>query len=230
MPETRPPSPARLRRALAAGDTPLSPFAGRVASIVTAAALLPALAKAMSARFTEALRAAVSTPEKVDAASLATDVAWLVAPLVAAAGAAAFVVGFVQTGLAVARPAAAPLRSRLFDAFRAVDAARTLLFAAIALSGVWYALAGIFPALAAHIGRSDALLADSGNAAGRIAWTSIMVAVALAAADVALRRAAWLHRLAPSPEEQRRERREAEGAPELRRARRRAHEELARLD
>lgn len=227
MAENRPPSPARLRRALAAGDTPLSTFSVRVASLVVAATLLPALGRAVGARFGEALRAALAAPEKADPMSLSTDVAWLVAPLVAAAAATAFAAGFLQTGLTITRPTPPPLWARLLDATRLVDWGRTVALAAVAVALVWSGLRALLPAVAAHLGRSDALLDDTGKAAGRIAWTTLAFAVALAGADVALRRAAWLRRLAPSPEEQKRERREAEGAPELRRARRRAHEELA---
>src|SRR5581483_9103152 len=135
MAERLPPSPARLRRALAAGDNPLSPFSVRVASLVAVAALTPALARAVFARFDEALRAAMSAPEKVAPSSLAADVAWLVAPLLVAAGAVAFAVGVVQTGLAITRRPLPPVASRLFSAQRLVDALRHAVFAA-ALVGV----------------------------------------------------------------------------------------------
>ena len=136
----------------------------------------------------------------------------------------------MQTGLAIAPRHRTPLGGRLFDGLRFVDAARVLALAALVFTIAWYGLRAILPALAVHAGKSVALLADSSDAASRIAWTSIACAVAFAAGDVVLRRAAWIRRLSPSPEEQKRERRETEGAPEPRRARRRAHENLVRSD
>ena len=226
MPEKLPPSPLRLRRALAAGDNPLSPFSVRVAAVAVAAALLPSLARVVRTRFGAALRAAVAAPERADATALVTDALWAVAPLLVAAAVAAFAAGSVQTGLPLT-PRPRRLPSPLFDARRLVDAARTLLLALGTLAVAWSTLRAALPALASHSGRSEALLGDAGNMAERIAWTSVALAAALAMADVVFQRAAWLERLAPSPEEQRRERRETEGAPEPRRARRRAHQDLA---
>ncbi len=230
MADNRPPSPARLRRALASGDNPLSPSSVRVGSLVVAVALLPALARVVSTRFADTLHAALAAPEKADAASVVSDVAWLVAPLLAAAGAAAFAVGLVQTGFAITPRRAAPIAARFFDGVRLLDVARAIALAGLVFAGGWYVVRALLPGLGTHIGKSAALLGDSGDAVSRVAWTSIACAGALAAADVVLRRAVWLRRLAPSPEEQKRERRETEGAPEVRRARRRAHEDLTRSD
>jgi flagellar biosynthesis protein FlhB len=227
MAEKRPPSPARLRRALSAGDNPLSPFSVRVASLVVAAALLPALARVVSERFADGLRAALAAPEKIDAAARLSDAAWLVAPLLAAACGAAFATGFVQTGLTITPRRESPFGARS-DGLRFLDVARAIVLAAFVLASAWYAVRAILPAVAAHTGNAATLLADTGDVVSRVLWTSIIWAVALAAADVVLKRAAWIRRLSPSPDEQKRERRETEGAPEPRRARRRAHEELTR--
>jgi flagellar biosynthetic protein FlhB len=230
MAEKRAPSPARLRRALATGDNPLSPFSVRVGSLAVTAALLPALVRVVSTRFTEGLRAALAAPEKASAVSLVTDAAWLVAPLLAAACGAALAIGFVQTGLAITLRRAEHFGARPFDGLRFLDVARALALAASAVAIAWFAVRALLPSLAAHAGKSAVLLADSGDVAFRVVWTSIACAGALAVTDVVFRRAAWIRRLGPSPEEEKRERRETEGAPEMRRARRRAHEELARDD
>jgi flagellar biosynthesis protein FlhB len=228
--ERRPPSPARLRRALAAGDSPISSFSVRVASFAAVLVLLPGLGRVATARFEEALRAALAHPEKAVPWSLATDVATLVAPLLIVGAAAAFAAGLVQTGAAVTIRRRGSAFARLFDGARVLDVARAFVLAVGVVAVSWYAVAHVLPLLAHHIGKSAVLLEDAGGAASRIAWSALALAFSLAVADVFVRRAFWLRRLSPSPEEAKRERREAEGVPEVRHARRRAHEALLRDD
>jgi flagellar biosynthesis protein FlhB len=226
--ERRPPSRARLLRALGAGDTPLSPFAVRAASLVVAVVLAPGLVRATSDRFTGALRAAVAAPERVAPAALATDTAILVAPLLIAASVAAVVAGVAQTGGVFAWRA--PRLGRLLDELRAYDVARALVVAGVVAFIGWHAFAGELPLLAASLGNVGALLEGAARLASRVAWPAVAFLAFLAAIDIALRRTLWLRRLSPTLEEARRERRETEGAPEVREARRRAHERLSRKD
>ncbi|HEX4341685.1 MAG TPA: EscU/YscU/HrcU family type III secretion system export apparatus switch protein [Polyangiaceae bacterium] len=228
MAERRRPSATRLRRALAAGDSPLSAFSVRVAVLAVVAALLPGLGRVVAAGFDRALHVALAHPESADATSLGADVASLLTPLLFAAVVTAFAVGFVQTGLAVAFRRRGSVLERLFDASRLVDAALGLFLAAGVVAVAWYGLRASLPPLARHAGKSAALLDDTGNLCGRIAWSALAVAFFLAALDVVLRRALWIRRLSPTPGEARRELRETEGAPEPRRARRRLHDELTR--
>lgn len=226
MAERRAPSAARLRRALSSGDTPLSTFTVRAASLAVVALLLPALARAVSARFDEALRAALATPERVSPTDLARNAAVLVAPALVVGAAAALVAGVAQTGVAVApRPAQ---RGRLFDGLRAHDVTRALVAVAAILAVGWRAITRELPALATAMGRPGALLDVAAHLASSVVWPAVFVIAALAVADVVVRRVSWLRRLSPTPEEARRERRETEGDPLVRAARRREHERLAR--
>jgi len=224
------PSPARLRRALASGDSPISSFSVRAASLLVATLLLPGLGRALGAHFGDALRTGLQTPEKADPSTLVTTTASLVAPVLAASAAAALAIGSAQTGLAVAFRRRASVLARLFDGARVYDAARAVVLAAGVTAIAWYAAREALPGLATHAGRSSALLDDGGNLSGRIAWSSLALAFVLAATDVAVKRAVWLRKQSPTPAEAKRERRETEGDPDARRARRRAHEELARGD
>jgi flagellar biosynthesis protein FlhB len=217
MAERRPPSRARRARALRAGDTPLSPFAVRAASLGVTILLAPSLLRALSAHFTEALHTAITKPESAAATSVPVDVAKLVAPLLLAAAVAALATGMTQTEATLAwRP---PRLGRLFDPLRAYDVARALLIAAAVTFIGWRAFTGELPSLAAAIGKSGATLDASARLASSIAWPALALLILLATVDVVIRRAAWLERISPSPEEARRERRETEVSPEVRQAR-----------
>jgi flagellar biosynthesis protein FlhB len=225
--ERRPPSAARLRRALAAGDTPASSFAVRAASLVVAAALLPALARAVAARFDELLRAAIAHPDAAAPTALPVDVATLAAPVLCAALVAALAAGMSQTGLTLS-PRPARRIGRFFDGLRAHDVVRALLVA-IAVAGLGLrAIASGLPVAARAVGHPRALLDVAGEVAQKALWPCVALVVALAFADVLVRRAVWLRRLSPTPEEARRERSETEGDPVIRAARRRIHEQLTR--
>jgi flagellar biosynthesis protein FlhB len=222
--ERRAPSATRLRRALATGDTPLSSFAVRAASLATVAILVPSLGRAVAARFGELLRSGVLRPESVAPAAAAKDVAVLAAPVIVVAAAAALFAGMAQTGLAVApRP---PRLGRFFDALRAYDVVRAFVVALAVVAIGWRATVSELPALAFAMGRASTLLAVGEDLADAVLWPSVAVVVVLAIGDIVVRRTVWLRRLSPTPEEAKRERRESEVPPELRAARRREHERL----
>jgi type III secretion protein U len=190
--------------------------------------LLPSLGRAVRASFGDALRTALAAPEKVSPAMLVTATAELVGPLLLAGAGAALAAGIAQTGLSLAWRRPAPLGARLFDGMRAYDVVRAVvILTALALIAC-RVVAGELPLLAGATGKSGTLLEQSGAVALAVVWPALAVVAALAATDVVIRRAAWMRRLSPSPEEAKRERRESEGDPEARRARRRAHEALAR--
>ena len=190
--------------------------------------LLPSLGKAVHVAFGAAVRKALTEPERVAPSSVVTDTAMFVGPLLLAGAAAAIAAGMAQTGLLFARRRPAPIAARLFDTMRAYDVARAALVLAAALFVACRSVVQELPALADATGKSGALVDTAGHLALSIAWPAVAVIAALAAADVVVQRAVWMNRLRPSPEEAKRERRESEGDPEVRRARRRAHEAVVR--
>ena len=190
--------------------------------------LLPGLGKAVHAAFGAALEKAIAEPERVAPSSVVTDTAMLVGPLLLAGAAAALATGMAQTGLLFARRPRAPISARLFDPMRAYDVARAALVLTAALFVACRGVVQELPALADAAGKSGALVEAAGHLTLSIAWPAVFVIAALAATDVVVRRTAWMNRLRPSPEEAKRERRESEGGPEVRRARRRAHEAVVR--
>jgi flagellar biosynthesis protein FlhB len=206
----------------------LSSFAVRAASLTVIVLLLPGLGKAVHAAFGAAVRKAIAEPERVAPSSVVTDTAMFVGPLLLAGAAAALAAGMAQTGLLFARRRPASIAARLFDPMRAYDVAR----AALILTAIGFAACRVvaqeLPALAHAMGKSSALVEAAGRMTLSVAWPALAVIAVLAATDVVVRRAVWMNRLRPSPEEAKRERRESEGDPEVRRARRRAHEAVVR--
>ena len=190
--------------------------------------LLPSLGKAVHAAFSAAIQKAIAEPEHVTTSSVVTDTAMLVGPLLLAGAGASLAAGVAQIGLVFARRRPTPIAERLFAPMRAYDVTRALLILVAALFVACHSIVQELPALANATGKSGALVEVAGRLALSVAWPAIAVIGALAATDVVVQRAAWTNRLRPSPEEAKRERRESEGDPEVRRARRRAHEAVVR--
>jgi type III secretion protein U len=234
--KTEAPTPRRLRRALAEGDAPVSAIATRTSVLIVALLLAPSASRAVAERFRGALRATLDGPGEapaVSAGGVALDVLALAGPLLAAMAAAALVVGLVQTGGVVTlgsstRRAEVGVFARVFSGASFV---RALVAAATAVS----VLVGAAVFLRAHgrdlvptLGARDVALAGLGAFALRSGWIAGAVLAAGAAVDLVVERLLWLRRLRMTLPELKRERREAEGDPNVARERRRLHEALAR--
>ncbi|HEX7669630.1 MAG TPA: EscU/YscU/HrcU family type III secretion system export apparatus switch protein [Polyangiaceae bacterium] len=231
MDKTHAPTPRRLRRALEEGDSPLSLPLVRAGAFVMFALLAPSAARALSARSRELLLTALSKPELARPTLLGKDVALIAGPLLAAIAGAALVVGLIQTS-DVFRWGRGARSSGAFaspwSGLRAYDAARGLLFTCGLLLVATHAMRVLLPRLATTLDSEPSPLTAAGALTERLLWPAAIVMATLAVLDVLVRRSAWIARWRMSPRELQEERRESEGAPEMKRARRRAHEDLER--
>ena len=228
---TAEPTPRRLQEARRAGDVPISRDLNALAAVLGGSAALVATAGASFAALATWSRGVWSLTPTEPGALLASGVAvaaLTAAPVLAGAVALALIAGVVQTrALFCARP----LRPTLRSAWRptAWEPLHALLFALAALLAAGLALR--------PIGRSVLLTfgATPGGLLGTLATHSVallgsflVVATAVAAIDLWVRRRSWLRRLRMTARELRREQREEEGDPWIAEERRRAHRDASR--
>ena len=234
--KTEQPTPRRLRKARQQGDSPVSGALIQAAAFVVALALVPVVVERTIAHAAALLRAAIdrgSAP--LDSVGLSLTVVVLVVPVVGAAALVAAAVGLVQTGGGVAFSKLAPDLSRanpftglknLLNGQRALALLRALVAALVV---AWLAVRLTIDHAADFANAAGDARAAGGIAAAlakRLGWLAALVAVALAGLDLVVTRWAWLRRHRMTRDEVKRELREAEGDPELRAARRRAHQEM----
>ena len=232
--KTEPPSPRRLRKARREGDHPISPPAIGLGALGLAVLAAPLAIAALHDGALELLSQALQPGTFPDPRALAWRVGSLAAPLLGLAAAGALLVGIAQTGGAVS---AKPLRwnaRRLSPFSSATDWPDRIVVGAIAtLASVgclgvgWLVLVDLAPALAGSIGDGGTSLRLALEAMRRLAWGALCVSLLAAGIDVVARHGAWRRRHRMTRDEVRQERREAEGDPELRQARRDVHRDLA---
>ena len=231
MEKTHAPTPRRLRRALEEGDSPISSPLVRAAVFVVFALLAPSAARALSARFGELLQTAISKPELADPTGLGKNVVLVAGPMLAAAAGTGLVVGLIQTGGVLTwgrRGRSSGALVRPWSALRAYDAARGFLVTVALLLVATQAMRTLLPRLARSLDGEPSPLTAAGALGARLLWSAAIVLASVAVLDVLVRRSAWIARWRMSPRDVQEERRESEGAPEMKRARRRAHEDLER--
>jgi flagellar biosynthesis protein FlhB len=234
--KTEPPTRRRLEKARAEGDLPVSGALVRAASLLVAVALLPAAVRAVAAQASESIRSAIHSPSTTDvAATLAADVTVLTVPIVAAMTVAGAAAGLLQTGGAVSLHRVAPDLRRasplaglggLFGWARTLAAAGAV---ALALAVAYATARGLLAhgaELAAVVGNRAAIGPLIEYLATRLGWVAAWLVVGFAAVHAVAVRAQWHARLRMTRSELRQEARAAAGDPELRAARRRAHEQL----
>jgi type III secretion protein U len=231
--KTEEPTPRRLRRAREQGDSAVSHALGQGVGMLAVVALLPAAGAALAAGAGAALRAAIGTGQADVSHALELWV-WLSVPLVGAAALVSAVLGFVQTGGAFTATRFAPDFARL-DPFQGIKGLFSLerlftllraLLAALAVGWLsWVVLRDHLPDVAAMVGRGEAVATLSWLLARPLLWGAATVGLVLGAADYFFVRRAWLRRHRMTKDEVKREYRESEGDPEVKAARRRAHQE-----
>lgn len=229
--KTERPTARRLRRAIHEGDVAYSSVLVRTIALCAAALALPAAAHAARERFVERLRATLATGIAPSAGNVLWDVLTLSAPFLAVAATAAFATGLLQTrGAVVFAPsrsrskADAPIR--LIDTRQAAGAllgAAVVVAVAMATIGALRSMAPEILKTLAHAGRAFDVVS---NLLSRLGLTVLVILVGASVLDYLMEHAAWLGRLRMSRREVDEERREQEGDPAVRRARRRAHEAL----
>lgn len=239
--KTEQPTAKRLRKAQEDGDSPLSSFASQSAAFVAAVAVAPSAIVALSTQATADLRSAIGAAAQpaptvaFDGAALASSVAILVAPILAAAAVTAAIASVVQTGGVIATKRLTPRLDKLdpiagfrqlFSSTRLVAVARAALFGTAVAFIAYGALRDHAGDLARSAGRVDAAAKVAGVLAFDVAKRVAVVGVFLAVLDVVVTRRSWLKRLMMSKEEVKREHKESEGDPQLKAARERAHHEM----
>jgi flagellar biosynthesis protein FlhB len=231
--KTEQPTPRRLEKARREGDSAVSAPLGQGLGLLVVLALLPALASAVTASLGSALRNAIATGEADWAGAL-----WLClglsAPLLGAAALVSLAVGLLQTGGAFTASRFAPDLGRL-DPFQGAKGLFTLerffslsrsLLAALAVGYLtWSLLGGHVGDMASTLGRVEAVGSTMWLLGRRLLWAAALVGLVLGAVDYFFVRRAWLARHRMSKDEVKREMRESEGDPEVKAARRRAHQE-----
>jgi flagellar biosynthesis protein FlhB len=226
-------TPRRLRKAREQGDSAVSAAVGQSLGFALVLALLPALLGALTVGVGAALRAAITTG-RGDVGAAAWLWLSLSAPVLGVAAAASALLGLVQTGGAFTASRFMPDLSRvdpvsglkgLLTWERAFSLLRSL-FAALAVGWLsWGVLRDHLADVAATVGRSEAVSVTAWLLGRRLLWGGAVVALMLAAVDYFFVRRAWLARHRMTKDEVKREHRESEGDPEVKAARRRAHQE-----
>jgi flagellar biosynthesis protein FlhB len=231
--KTEQPTARRLKKAREQGDSAVSLELGQGVSLLVVLALLPALLGAAATALGAALRAAIDTGH-ADVQAAGWLLLSLCVPLLGAAAAVAALVGFLQSGGAISAARMAPDFSRtnplqgikqLFSLERGFSLLRSALAALIVGWLTWGALRDHLGSLASTAGRGEAVSSFAWLLTRRVLWSAALVALVLGAVDYFFVRRAWLLRHRMTKDEVKREHREAEGDPEVRAARRRAHQE-----
>jgi flagellar biosynthesis protein FlhB len=234
MLKTEDPTPRRLRKAREQGDSPASQALGQTAGLAAAVLLVPGALAATAAEAAGLVRNALAGQPPLDAPALSLSVIRLSTPLLLAVAAVGAGVTLVQTGGVMSGAKLAPSLSRLDPA----EGVRNL-FRLERGFGLVRALAGAVAVAALAVVTLRDHAADLANTAGNeagivpvvitlgrsIGWSAVLVGLAVAAVDLAVSRHAFLTRHRMTKDEVRREHREAEGDPELKAKRRRAHQE-----
>jgi type III secretion protein U len=231
--KTEEPTPKRLKKAREQGDSAVSASLGQGVGFVAVLALLPALLAALTASAGAALRAALSG-EPADPIGSAWLWLSLSVPVLGVSALVSLLLGFVQTGGAFTASRFAPDFARidpvqglrgLFTLERVFSLFRSLL-AALAVGWLaWGVLRDHAASIANSAGRTESIAALAWLLGRKLLWAAGLVALVLGGIDYFFVRRAWLKRHRMTKDEIKREHRESEGDPEVKAARRRAHQE-----
>jgi flagellar biosynthesis protein FlhB len=232
--KTEQPTPRRLKHAREQGDLAVSSALTQAVAFLAAMSLVPALVAAAFGLAARAIQNAVEG-RALEPFELSLAVLGLTVPLLAAAAFTTLCAGLVQSGGAFV-PSRFSLRldrlnpltgiTGLFSAERVVGVLRALLAAGVVIALTLSTLRSLAPALAATPGQLAPALGLVELAARRIARDAALVGLVLGALDLLLVRRAFAKRWMMTRAEVQRDFREAEGNPELKAARRRAHQEV----
>jgi flagellar biosynthesis protein FlhB len=205
-----------------------------VASAALAGAVLVAPLALTSLRQTalDSIAAAMHSPGLPDSSELAVRVGVIVSPVLGAAALGALLVGLWQTrGVLSAKAFSWDVRRMSpFGRGRGTGGLLSLLLgsagALATLTAGWLVLRRMGAALAHSVGDLHAALDLAVGALRELAWATLAISLLAAALDALHQHFAWRDRHRMTPEEVRQERRENEGDPEIRQARRQVHREL----
>jgi flagellar biosynthesis protein FlhB len=230
--KTEEPTPRRLKKARESGDSPASLALAQSAALVAAILLLPGAVGAASQRFGELVNQALSGGARPNAAALAFDVVALSAPLLVGVAAVSALLMFVQTGGVVSAARLTPRLDRLdpveglralFRPDRLFLLLRALATAAATGSIAFVVLRDHAGDVAQSTGNAAAIVPLVSSLAKQLTLGAAVVAIAFGIVDLVVTARAFRTRLRMSKDEVKREYREAEGDPEVKAKRRRAH-------
>jgi flagellar biosynthesis protein FlhB len=233
--KTEEPTPRRLRRARQEGDAPISHPLTQALGLLVAVLLVPTGLAACAERAAGLLRAALAgTPVTAPERTLAVEVLALSAPLLLAVAGAVTLAGLWQTQGVVSAARLTPRFERLdpvagtqalFRPERLFSVLRALVTAGAAALLAFWLFRRHAPDVVATGGSAE-LVAPLTLELGRTLGIGVaLIGVALALLDLALVHRGWRQRNRMTKDEVRREFREAEGDPEMKAKRRRAHQE-----
>jgi type III secretion protein U len=232
--KTEQPSARQLRKAREQGDVPVSAALSQAAAFIAALALVPSALRATFALVGESLRNTLAG-RPLGAQEGVLLLLRLSLPVVAVAAAAAFSLSAAQTGGLFALERLLPKLDRLnplsglsslISGPRVIGLVRALIASALLLLLSWLVLRSSLPALLGTVASLPGAVSAAAQASRRLSNYAAMVGLALALLDLLVVRRAWLKRWMMTRDEVRRESRESEGDPELKAARRRAHQEM----
>lgn len=243
--KTEEPTPRRLRKAREEGDSGASAFAAQAGTFVVAIALVPATVRAVAAYAQEHLRSALMRAEtpstwltvqrRWNPFDLALEGLTLLLPLLGCVAAAAALAHVVQTrGVVSTKPLALQFSklnpvtgfASLFSASRAFSLVRSLAAASIVAFLAYQGLKGHLLDLARLSTQPRAIPTVVERIAETLGWRVAVLGLVLGGLDILITRRSWLRRLRMTKDEIKREHRDAEGDPQLKAARERAHHEL----
>jgi type III secretion protein U len=243
-------TPQRLRKAIEQGDSGASAVASQALSFLVAVLAAPAALGAVASAGAADLRSAIARAalfsssrssnspamrELAPGVPLALEWVTLVLPLLLAVALAGALAQVVQTGGAVASKRLTPDFGRLNPAsglaglFSWTRAFAVLRALAAGLLAGWLAYGSLrehLPDLAHSTGRLGGAAALASSLPRVLAWRVAGFGLLLGLLDLLVTRSAWKRRLRMTPDEVKRERRDAEGDPHLKAARSRAHQEM----
>ncbi len=231
------PTPKKLRKAREDGDSPVSGALVQGFGFLVAVAVAPAALHATATRAGALIVRGIESPMRsVSAVEIARDVTTLTLPLIGAASIAALAVGLVQSGGVVAFKKITPDLSRanpvsgmknIFSSQRLIGVARSLAAALVVAYLAVRLLVDHTPDLSFSTGSGASAVVVAGVLSKRLLWIAALVGLGLAAFDLLIVHWSWQRRHRMSKDEVKREFKESEGDPELRAARKRAHQEVA---
>jgi flagellar biosynthesis protein FlhB len=232
--KTEQPTARQLRKAREQGDVPVSFALSQAVAFAAALVVTPSALATLFSVVGELMRSSIAG-RQLTVEELCFLVLRLALPVIAVAAFTAAALGLAQTGGLVAFTRISPQLERLnplagfkslVSAPRLLGLARALVAAGVLLWLSFGVLRSALPALVTSPGELSRAIALAGSVSHRLAGYAALVAVVLAALDLLVVRRAWLERWRMTRDEVRRESRENEGDPELKAARRRAHQEM----
>jgi flagellar biosynthesis protein FlhB len=232
--KTEQPTPRRLRKLRERGEVPVSAALSQAIGFTVGVALLPSAAAAAFASLAELVRVTAGG-QPIAASEIGSLVLGLSAPLLAAAAFASLLATVAQSGGLFSFQRLAPSFERLnliaglrslFGAQRLFALARALLATTLLAAFALHVLREGLGRLALASGDLRRVSAFAAHDALKLARGMAALAVALGAIDFLISRRAFLRKNRMSRDEIRREHKESEGDPELKAARKRAHQEV----